>query len=167
MGNIHTFTQAHAHTLTSLPATYPSPQSCTDSQTDPHTKMSLIVLKGNHFLLYLSDSDQLLLALQLILEGKFVGLLFCTPLLKNKKKKKEDFESAHLPHKVGYRHIHIQAYYAQTDIQAHVCILIHHRQRCDDRHLATVIFTGYLNTRSFFVCRLYYPLHAIWDTLIR
>ena len=44
MGSIHTFTQAHAHTLTSLPATYPPPKkkekkkkkSCTDRQT--HTQ---------------------------------------------------------------------------------------------------------------------------------
>ena len=132
MGSIHTFTQAHAHTLTSLPATYSPPPPDRQTHTQKchllSTKMSLIVLKGNHFLLYLSDSDQLLLALQLILEGKFVSLLFRTPLLKNR-----------------------QAYYTWTNIQTHVCILIHCRQHCDDRHMATVIFY-WLFQHAFLFC---------------
>ena len=69
-------TARYAHTYT---------HTLTDTHTQTLVQGSFVVLKGNHFLLYLSHSDQFLLALHLTLEGKFVGLLLCTSLLKNKR----------------------------------------------------------------------------------
>ena len=139
--HIHSGTCTYTHKPTCHIPSHPLYPLKLYRQTDPHTKMSLIVLKGNHFLLYLSDSDQLLLTLQLILEGEFVGLLFRTPLLKNTGILRMDryTDTCASSYTVG------NTVMIDTWQQLFLLVILPHIP---------------------FLCALYYPLHAIWDTLI-